>query len=199
MIRIEPVRGKKRIIVWVALVLALAAAAAYLACQLAERSRFHYAEEFGFAEIDGTADGDGDGIPDRRELVAAAQAWAQGENASGDCAGMLRYVFAAAGYDLTELVRADAEQNPAAYADATEGLPALRVWLERSCADAPIISYTPSDWMAGDIVFFEADGTLCAAVCAYERNSAGFPYLICSDGSSVCADRPVLLSHLRFH
>lgn len=194
---IAPLRGRARVLAWIVLGLALTALVLTVASAFAGRNKPHTAAEFGVSDPVSRCDGDGDGVEDHADLVAGAEKYLSenGPDAAADGERLLVSAFGQAGYDLPALITADADAAPEAYDGVSAGLPALRVWLTRNAAALPVETYTPGDWGAGDLAFFDGK----AAVCAYERGASGIPLLICADGSRLCAASVIVTDHFRFN
>lgn len=194
---IQPLRGWKRAAAWAVLILASVSVLAVIVSAAAGQVRTYPAEKFGFSEVKSDHDGDGDGIEDHADLILGAENFLSTvgvmEKADGEL--MLIRAFAQAGYDLAALIDADVEAAPEAYAELSAALPALLRWFERNTTALPVETYTPSDWMAGDIAFLDG----CVCICSYERNASGLPYLYCADGVTRCADSEIVRAHFRFH
>lgn len=186
--------GKKRIILFVCLILAIMITVLYVLLGLREQKRVHSARDFGFEDVKCGADADGDGIDDYADMVAGARAYiatdpeyvsayyAGGypDEGEGVCTDVIWHAFAAAGYTLKDMVDADVSANREAYPEATDSninfrrVRNLRVFFARNAQTLTTSLRNPKDWMPGDIVIY--DGHI--ALCSDKRNADGLPYII---------------------
>jgi uncharacterized protein YijF (DUF1287 family) len=122
-------------------------------------------------------DADGDGVRDGRDILGAARAYVatrpryegsyvaggRPEDGRGVCTDVVDRALLGAGYDLRELVDADAREHPEAYPAVAVHDPNidfrrvanLRVWFGRHALSCTLDPYRTADWQAGDIVCWQ--------------------------------------------
>lgn len=193
-------RGAKRAAA-AALVLALLACGALLYRRgllpfLAPRT--YTAAELGIEEVHSTVDFDGDGTEDYADMVQGireyfgtkphyqSRYYAGGypDDGCGVCTDVVWHGFAAAGYDLKEMIDADVAAATDAYPHITVPDPnidfrrvrTLDAFFARHAVRLTTSLDEPEQWQAGDIVIFGENEHV--GVCSDLRDRKGIPLLL---------------------
>lgn len=158
--------------------------------------RVYTAEELGIKEIYSLTDADGDGVDDCHDIMLGARAYVQTKpkyksvyydggyptDEYGVCTDVVWKGFAAAGYNLKELIDMDIAEYPEAYTSIEEADPNidfrrvknLKIFFDRNAEVLTLNLDDPESWQPGDIAVF--DGHI--AICSDKRNSNGIPFII---------------------
>lgn len=153
------------------------------------------AQELGIAELKSSLDSDGDGIDDYTDIMLGARAYIKTkphyksryyaggypDDGCGVCTDVIWQAFAAAGYNLKELVDADIQDAQDVYDIELRDpnidfrrVRNLNVFFSRHAERLTTLLDDPAQWQPGDIVVFDKH----IAICSDKRNRDGLPFII---------------------
>lgn len=193
-VQAQPVKRKKRRMLWPVMALAvgvLAALSFFFGMEAWNLARH------GIVTVHSGIDFDHDLIDDYRDMMLGARAYVRTqpiyddsyvsggypEKGRGVCTDVIWKAFRAAGYDFKAMVDADIAKNPSAY-PLTGGVADpnidfrrvvnLQVFFERNGMALTLDAGQTDQWQPGDIVFYHGH----VAMISDRRNAEGVPFII---------------------